>query len=493
MAILRMIKKSSATRDIPKGHFAVYVGEMQKKRFVIPISFLSEPLFQDLLSQSEEEFGFDHPMGGVTIPCSEDLFINLTSILRKWSVRYLVRTLGSAAIQEHEIFLIFDFLSRIAFIQVDTKFASGEPIDFKDMLYVKRAGHHLPLICCTISTYFFAGIVTKSHRRPNRYCKVLKFPFSTRYLLLLTLGPELLRIWCLTRWTDAEKRMICFTCNWANWHGRYRGLDPWDVYSSGPSEFYYDRYDLTHMLSHDEENLKIICHHELCSLLGYMGTRTNGLMLEIENLELQGDYIILQKLSAGSFHSLIPSMCSIFHPKCGKDVFSNERPSVKLKFVNIWNRILQIQVDCTSTRDGELKEDSGTKWRDFRPKTTVEYLDYMDKMIEPLPFGECATLGRALVNQRAAPRDGMGTRINGFMLEIKSSRTAAANKSIKTFRYVPLMPETRAVRRLHHFAEAICLEFPQQSYHQFGKSSTPSCGDGVFSDERSCYQRSWKG
>ncbi|XP_049352517.1 auxin-responsive protein SAUR21-like isoform X10 [Solanum verrucosum] len=83
MAILRMIKKSSTTRDIPKGHFAVYVGEMQKKRFVIPISFLSEPLFQDLLSQSEEEFGFDHPMGGVTIPCSEDLFIDLTSRLRK--------------------------------------------------------------------------------------------------------------------------------------------------------------------------------------------------------------------------------------------------------------------------------------------------------------------------------------------------------------------------------------------------------------------------
>ncbi|WMV13175.1 hypothetical protein MTR67_006560 [Solanum verrucosum] len=76
-------QKSSTTRDIPKGHFAVYVGEMQKKRFVIPISFLSEPLFQDLLSQSEEEFGFDHPMGGVTIPCSEDLFIDLTSRLRK--------------------------------------------------------------------------------------------------------------------------------------------------------------------------------------------------------------------------------------------------------------------------------------------------------------------------------------------------------------------------------------------------------------------------
>ncbi|PHU22054.1 Auxin-responsive protein SAUR21 [Capsicum chinense] len=83
MAILRMIKKSSSTRDVPKGHFAVYVGETQKKRFVVPISFLSEPLFQDLLSQAEEEFGFDHPMGGVTIPCSEDLFTDLTFRLRK--------------------------------------------------------------------------------------------------------------------------------------------------------------------------------------------------------------------------------------------------------------------------------------------------------------------------------------------------------------------------------------------------------------------------
>ncbi|KAF3626486.1 Auxin-responsive protein SAUR21 [Capsicum baccatum] len=83
MAILRMIKKSSTTRDVPKGHFAVYVGETQKRRFVVPISFLSEPLFQDLLSQAEEEFGFDHPMGGVTIPCSEDLFTDLTFRLRK--------------------------------------------------------------------------------------------------------------------------------------------------------------------------------------------------------------------------------------------------------------------------------------------------------------------------------------------------------------------------------------------------------------------------
>ncbi|KAG5624845.1 hypothetical protein H5410_010063 [Solanum commersonii] len=79
----RIIKKSSTSRDVPKGYFAVYVGEKQKKRFVIPISFLSQPLFQDLRSQAEEEFGFNHPMGGVTIPCSEDVFIDLTSRLNR--------------------------------------------------------------------------------------------------------------------------------------------------------------------------------------------------------------------------------------------------------------------------------------------------------------------------------------------------------------------------------------------------------------------------
>ncbi|PQQ07080.1 auxin-induced protein 15A [Prunus yedoensis var. nudiflora] len=71
----------SKTLDIPKGYFAVYVGERQKKRFVIPISYLNEPLFLDLLSQAEEEFGYDHPMGGITIPCSENTFLDLTSRL----------------------------------------------------------------------------------------------------------------------------------------------------------------------------------------------------------------------------------------------------------------------------------------------------------------------------------------------------------------------------------------------------------------------------
>ncbi|XP_016650894.1 PREDICTED: auxin-induced protein 15A-like [Prunus mume] len=78
----RSLNQAAASKTLPKGCFAVYVGESQKKRFVIPISYLNEPLFLDLLNQAEEEFGYDHPMGGITIPCSEDTFLDLTSRLR---------------------------------------------------------------------------------------------------------------------------------------------------------------------------------------------------------------------------------------------------------------------------------------------------------------------------------------------------------------------------------------------------------------------------
>ncbi|XP_047329921.1 auxin-induced protein X15-like [Impatiens glandulifera] len=66
---------------VPKGHVAVYVGESERKRYVVPVSYLNHPLFQDLLGKAEEEFGFDHPMGGLTIPCREEEFIHMTCSL----------------------------------------------------------------------------------------------------------------------------------------------------------------------------------------------------------------------------------------------------------------------------------------------------------------------------------------------------------------------------------------------------------------------------
>ncbi|XP_043712355.1 auxin-responsive protein SAUR50-like [Telopea speciosissima] len=65
--------------DVPKGHFAVYVGE-KRSRFIVPISLLTHPEFQNLLQRAEEEFGFHHDMG-LTIPCEEVVFRSLTSML----------------------------------------------------------------------------------------------------------------------------------------------------------------------------------------------------------------------------------------------------------------------------------------------------------------------------------------------------------------------------------------------------------------------------
>nr|XP_004500749.1 auxin-induced protein 15A-like [Cicer arietinum] len=81
-AIRRASFNSSQTpskiANVPKGYLAVYVGE-EMKRFVISMSYLNQPSFQDLLSQAEEEFGYDHPMGGLTIPCAENVFLHITS------------------------------------------------------------------------------------------------------------------------------------------------------------------------------------------------------------------------------------------------------------------------------------------------------------------------------------------------------------------------------------------------------------------------------
>ena len=52
--ILRTQSVSDTCRsNVPKGHFAVYVGEIQRKRFLVPISYLNHPSFVDLLDRIE--------------------------------------------------------------------------------------------------------------------------------------------------------------------------------------------------------------------------------------------------------------------------------------------------------------------------------------------------------------------------------------------------------------------------------------------------------
>lgn len=67
--------------DVSKGFFAVYVGETENKRLVIPVSYLNLPSFEALLRQAGKKYRFDHPMGCLTTPCTEEIFIDLTICL----------------------------------------------------------------------------------------------------------------------------------------------------------------------------------------------------------------------------------------------------------------------------------------------------------------------------------------------------------------------------------------------------------------------------
>ncbi|KAF9661618.1 hypothetical protein SADUNF_Sadunf19G0087600 [Salix dunnii] len=69
----------SANAEVHKGHFVVYVGD-EMKRFVVPTSYLKNPIFQKLLDESAEEYGFDNK-NGIVLPCDESTFRSLTAFL----------------------------------------------------------------------------------------------------------------------------------------------------------------------------------------------------------------------------------------------------------------------------------------------------------------------------------------------------------------------------------------------------------------------------
>uniref|UniRef100_A0A0D6R7N7 Uncharacterized protein n=1 Tax=Araucaria cunninghamii TaxID=56994 RepID=A0A0D6R7N7_ARACU len=73
-------RPASPPPDVPEGYLAVYVGSEERRRFIIPTSYLSLPVFRTLLDKAEEEFGFDHK-GGLTIPCEIAVFEDVLRVL----------------------------------------------------------------------------------------------------------------------------------------------------------------------------------------------------------------------------------------------------------------------------------------------------------------------------------------------------------------------------------------------------------------------------
>ncbi|KAK2967014.1 hypothetical protein RJ640_003370 [Escallonia rubra] len=78
-----MAKKVEAERRsrAPKGHFVVYVGS-KLTRFVVPLSYLRNPIFQQLLNKAEDEYGFDN-QNRLVLPCDESTFQRLALFLAK--------------------------------------------------------------------------------------------------------------------------------------------------------------------------------------------------------------------------------------------------------------------------------------------------------------------------------------------------------------------------------------------------------------------------
>ncbi|XP_039138315.1 auxin-responsive protein SAUR68-like [Dioscorea cayenensis subsp. rotundata] len=76
-----------------KGHFNVYT--LEGKRFMIPLAYLNNVVFKELLKISEEEFGLPGD-GPITLPCDAISMDYVLSLLRKGVSQEVERALLSS-------------------------------------------------------------------------------------------------------------------------------------------------------------------------------------------------------------------------------------------------------------------------------------------------------------------------------------------------------------------------------------------------------------
>ncbi|CAB4316906.1 unnamed protein product [Prunus armeniaca] len=74
-----------------KGTFVIYT--IDESRFVLPLSYLSNCIFQELFKMSEEEFGLSSGRGPIILPC-DSLFMNyILSFLQRGTTGDLEKAL----------------------------------------------------------------------------------------------------------------------------------------------------------------------------------------------------------------------------------------------------------------------------------------------------------------------------------------------------------------------------------------------------------------
>ncbi|GLJ44453.1 hypothetical protein SUGI_0932670 [Cryptomeria japonica] len=82
---LRWKRGEELHKNVPKGCLALCVGQRQEQqRCVIPVEYINHPLFQKLLEEAEEEYGFEHK-GRIAIPCNVSHFQYVQEVIQRES------------------------------------------------------------------------------------------------------------------------------------------------------------------------------------------------------------------------------------------------------------------------------------------------------------------------------------------------------------------------------------------------------------------------
>ena len=72
--------ESCSTSTVDKDHFVVYTAD--QKRFVIPLAYLNNGIFRELLKMAEEEYGLPSH-GPITLPCDAVFMEYTVSLIRR--------------------------------------------------------------------------------------------------------------------------------------------------------------------------------------------------------------------------------------------------------------------------------------------------------------------------------------------------------------------------------------------------------------------------
>ncbi|WRX26953.1 Small auxin-up RNA - like 10 [Theobroma cacao] len=76
------VEPTKLRSDVPQGHFPVYVGIDQGRRFIISAEMLRHPIFVELLNRSAQEYGYEQ-RGVLRIPINDVVFERVLESLRQ--------------------------------------------------------------------------------------------------------------------------------------------------------------------------------------------------------------------------------------------------------------------------------------------------------------------------------------------------------------------------------------------------------------------------